>query len=147
MNLEDLIVKVAPEWRAAFVEFIETGKAQDAFLDHLDQDKSTQDAVELAFSAQSEALEGLALALREREPVVAAAHSAPQPASTQTFDAIARVLENAVQLPSRERTIVLENAMTSASRDMLRVGESQELQDTLSDLKHAVGAAQAVIQR
>lgn len=146
MKLEDLIAEVAPEWRAAFVQFIETGHAEDAFLDHLDRDTSTQKAVEFAFSAQSEALEGLAQAIREREPVAGGAQSA-QPAAAQTFAAIARVLETAVQLPSHERTKVLEKAMTSVSRDMVRVGEGRELQATLSDLKHAVGVAEAVIQR
>src|SRR6266542_4527873 len=106
MKLEDLIVKVAPEWRAAFVQFIETGEAEGTFLDHLDRDKATQEAVELAFTAQSEALEGLAQTLREREPVAAAVQSV-QPNATQTFDAIVRVLETAVQLPSHERTKVL----------------------------------------
>lgn len=146
MKLDDLILKVAPEWRDAFVRFIGTGDAEEAFLDHLDRDKPTQEAVELAFSAQSEALEGLAHALRERDTVASAVHSA-QAGAAQTFDAVARALESAVQLPSQERTAVLERAMTTVSRDMVRIGERQELQETLSDLKRAVGAAEAVIER
>jgi hypothetical protein len=145
MKLEDLIAKVAPEWRAAFVRFVDTGEADDAFLNHLDQDKSTQEAVEIAFNAQAEALEGLAQALREPGPVPAPARS-KEPSAAQTFDAVALVLEAAVHLPSTERTRVLEDAMTTVSRGMVRVGEGRELRDTLSDLKEAVGAAEAVIE-
>lgn len=143
MKIEDLTVMVAPEWRNAFVRFIETGEAEEAFLDHIDRDKPTQEAVELAFSAQSQALEGLAHALRESERPIRAANSAPTPA--QTSDAIARALETAVHLPSQERTAVLETAVATVSRDMVRMGEAQELQNTLSDLKRALVVAEAAV--
>ena len=144
MKLEDLAVRMAPEWRNPFVRFIETGEAEEAFLDHLDRDKATQEAVELAFSAQSQALEGLAHALRESETLTPVdSNTASTPA--QTSDAIARALEFAVYLPSLQRTAVLETAVAAVSRDMVRIGEGQQLQDTLSDLKRAVVAAETAV--
>ncbi len=146
VKLEDLMANVAPEWRSAFVTFIETGEAEEAFLNHLDRDKATQDAVELAFGAQSEALEGLAHALRESDTVFKAA-IVTQSAAAQTFDAITRALESAMRLPKEERHAVLEGAIATVSRDIASIGERRELQETLSDLKHAVGVAEAVVER
>lgn len=140
------MTKVPPEWRPAFLRFVETGEADEAFLDHLDGDKTTQEAVELAFSAQSQALEGLAHALRESDTMIKATN-AGEPAAAQTFDAITRALEGAVRLPKEERHAVLEGAITTASRDIARIGDRHELQETLSELKNAVGVAEAAVER
>ncbi len=145
VKLEELVDRVAPEWRSAFVRFIETGDADETFLDYLDRDKEMQEAVELAFTAQSQALEGLAHALQGSDTLLRSGEA--QAPAAQTADAIARVLEAAVLLRSEDRSAVLESAMTNASRDLIRTGEPGELQETLADLKRAVGAAEAVVGR
>jgi hypothetical protein len=143
VKLEDLMTNVAPEWRSAFVRFVETGEADEAFLNHLDRDEETQAAVERAFSEQSKALEGLAQALRESDTALAA--QAPRPRAVDTVEMMTRSFETAVHLPPVERHAMFEAAITKASQGLAAKGERQGLRETLSDLKQAVVAAQAAV--
>lgn len=59
-NLPELI---EPKWRAAFARFVETGEAEEEFLDYLNSNPEAQAAVERAFSKQAAALEELAGAM------------------------------------------------------------------------------------
>jgi len=46
---ETLLSQVAPEWRADFVKFLETGEASEAFEKYLDSDEDAQRAFDEAF--------------------------------------------------------------------------------------------------
>src|SRR5438128_12362642 len=65
MKLEDLLARVAPQWREAFVKFVETGDAEPAFLKYVDEDEDCKAAVEAAFTAQAAAFANLAQALKD----------------------------------------------------------------------------------
>ena len=68
MKLETLLTHVEPQWKGAFVRFVETGEAGEGFLAYLDQDASAQHAVEMAFEAQANAFENLAEELKKTQP-------------------------------------------------------------------------------
>ncbi len=72
MRLEELTDQIAPEWRAAFVQFIRTGDASDDFLAYLDSDPACQEAVEAAFAAQSEAFRRFAKLASDPDELAAA---------------------------------------------------------------------------
>ena len=75
MRLEELTDQIAPEWRAAFVQFIRTGDASDDFLAYLDSDPACQEAVEAAFAAQSEAFRRFAKLASDPAELAAAVQS------------------------------------------------------------------------
>lgn len=139
---------VPAEWRGAFVQFVETGETTEAFLSHLDRDPATQQAVELAFNAQSRALEDLAQVLREGDqPAVAPApaQAAPVP---QTFQTVTKVLETALRLPKIQRHAVLEAALTSATQGLAAASADRTaLRETLADIREAAGVVEAGIEK
>lgn len=57
--------QVAPAWQDAFKRFVETGEAEDKFLDYVSSDPAAQHAVEQAFAGHTQALRELAAALGE----------------------------------------------------------------------------------
>jgi hypothetical protein len=144
VKLAHLVDKVASPWRGAFVRFVESGDADEAFLDYLDRDASAQQAVELAFGEQARALEGLAQRLRESDAPLATAGST-RPAAAQMFETLTRALETAVRLPTAERHTVIEAAIARASEGIAEKGDRAELRETLADLKHAAAVAEAAV--
>lgn len=58
---------VKPEWRAAFARFVETGDAEEDFLNYLNSDEEAQQAVETAFNAQAEAFQNMADEFKKNE--------------------------------------------------------------------------------
>jgi hypothetical protein len=67
MRLDDILEQVAPEWRADFRDFTDTGRLTAAFQDYLDRDPSGQRALDLIFTAQAEAFDDFVSAL-DAEP-------------------------------------------------------------------------------
>jgi hypothetical protein len=61
---EELAEGLPVEWRAAFVRFVETGEAEQGFLDFLETDKPAQEAVEVMFNETAAAFERLGAFLR-----------------------------------------------------------------------------------
>ena len=70
-NLKDLLRQVdeqrliALRWREDFIRFIQDGTASKEFLNYLDSDKKCQQAVDMAFEIQAEAIQSLAQALED----------------------------------------------------------------------------------
>jgi hypothetical protein len=65
MKIEDLLQSVAPLWHEAFTRFVQTGEAENEFLDYLNNDESAQHAVQTAFEAQAQAFEAIAHELKQ----------------------------------------------------------------------------------
>jgi hypothetical protein len=136
MKLESLVQLVKPEWREAFMRFIETGEADEDFLRHLDTDPDTQRAVDSAFTAHANALEGLAKVLSAGD--VDAAR--PRPAGTRTAQAsddIVRTFEQVLDLPSADRRAALTGAAKTL-KNTFGVTKPGELRSALTHLKQAV---------
>jgi hypothetical protein len=73
MDYTDLLTKVPKQWHEQFIHFVSSGDASNDFLAFLDKDKPTQEAVEMAFSAQVRSFEKFARHLNvDRETINAA---------------------------------------------------------------------------
>jgi len=101
VKLETALAKVAPRWHKDFLNFIDTGEAQQDFLTYLDEDKEGQKAVEMAFNAQAEAFHGLAEELKKPGPISVEATVAVEPAAAS--DRLAHAVGVIVQLPPAQR--------------------------------------------
>jgi hypothetical protein len=63
----EYLCNVRPQWRDAFVRFVETGDAEEDFLNYLNTDSEAQEAVEAAFNAQADAFQAMADEFRKSE--------------------------------------------------------------------------------
>lgn len=123
---EDLIELVEPTRRQAFLQFINTGEADEDFLNHLNQDKDCQRAVELAFTRQAAGFEDLAQALKETPgekgtlPIVVPATAPPSHVPNQ----IATAVELAMQAnpAERERLVAKQTAEIAAATPLEQLG-------------------------
>jgi hypothetical protein len=64
MKIEDLLHGIEPQWRESFVHFVQTGEAQNEFLDYVNLNEVAQRAIEAAFDAQAQAFEAIAEELK-----------------------------------------------------------------------------------
>ena len=101
--LTRLIESVAPKWRSAFQQFVETGEADEAFLTYLNQDTSAQDAVEKAFNHQVSQFEGLAAELKKRR-----APESQEAMPSLTSTKLAAVVEVVMQTPREQQDEVVK---------------------------------------
>lgn len=110
--LADLLEMVSPEWRHAFLRFVETGEAEEDFLSYLDQDTQCQEAVEAAFNRQAEGFEGMATELKRLSAVD---KLEPEPAASVSAlsNNIAAVVALALQTPPADRDEVVEKYTTA----------------------------------
>ena len=106
--VQDLIDRVAPEWRIEFQQFVETGEAQEAFLNYLNQDTSAQDAVEQAFNRQAKRFEHLAEELKKQGPKIS--ESAVSTPGASTSRKLAAVMEIAIHTPKEQRKEVVDTS-------------------------------------
>ena len=138
MKLADLLDDIPQEWHHAFVRFVETGEAEAAFLDYLDRDKRGQRAIERAFSAQAEALEGLGAALREsgraQQGTAATTRSVER---RDTSIAIANAFEQVLELSTEDRRSTLADAAAAMAR-AADGGRVKKLRTAVSDFQRAV---------
>jgi hypothetical protein len=108
MKPESLVKGIQPKWQKEFLRFVETGDAEDRFLEYLDHDEEGKQAVELAFNAQADALKGLADALRnpQAESAVAQTAESAKVASARMTEAV----EGVLQLPPEQENQAVEHA-------------------------------------
>jgi hypothetical protein len=129
VKLDDLLRDVDKRWHQAFIQFVQTGEAPEDFLAYLNKDPKGQSAVERAFTAQVEALQGLAEVIKKKgDEKLQSASELEQPSM-----AIARAVELVMELPGSERREAVAGA---AAALVQRTGArgSAEVRSTLSEL-------------
>ncbi len=133
MNKESLAEKVPARWREAFLRFIDTGEAEDEFLDYLDNDPVCQAAVEEAFTAQAAAFEQLAGILNgSAEEQELGAYNL----SDLLSDELARTIRATVeQLPDSELHAVAEKTAASIAE---MAQEAQRMKKLVAELDEEV---------
>jgi hypothetical protein len=133
MKLSELLAGVPETWHRDFVKFVETGEAEQPFLDYLDTDPRGPRAVEQAFSAQANALEELGKHIRSLpvEPAVAAV-----PQATQAARAVSAAFEKVLALPGQDRQASLAEAAAAIAHARRR--EPRELEVAAADFREAV---------
>jgi hypothetical protein len=138
VKLNDILTNVDEKWRPDFLRFIDTGEANDDFLNYLNHDKSGQQAVELAFDAHAQSFRGLADELKSPPPAEEIVMDPAAVASKKLVYAVEGVLELAPDQRSKvvkqaasklltatpgRRHDVVEAAETVASVFKERLGE------------------------
>ena len=63
-RIGELADSLAKEWRAAFIRFVETGEAEEPFLEFLEKDKAGRAAVETIFNETADDFQQVSAALR-----------------------------------------------------------------------------------
>ena len=136
MKIEDLLKNVDRRWHGDFLRFVETGEAGEQFLDYLNHNKGGQQAVEMAFSAQAQAFQGLAEELRNPPKYIEVSTEPLAAASTRMAEAVEVVL----QLPPEQRNEVLQKAASviEATLGPERQGTARSV---VQNLEHALGKA------
>lgn len=113
----DLMDSVAPEWHIEFRQFIETGEAQEAFLEYLNQNTAAQDAVEKAFNYQAAQFERLAAELKKRQEPKAS-ESPSSVVRSSTSSKLAAVIEVAIHTPKERREEVVQTSTAELAASM-----------------------------
>ncbi len=108
--LSDLFETVAEEWRPEFQRFVETGEADEGFLNYLNQDEGAQHAVESAFNRQVASFEGLAADLKKASGTEGEVQPIRTPSSISSR--LAAVVEVALATPSARREQIVESGAT-----------------------------------
>ncbi|MCI0588941.1 MAG: hypothetical protein L0323_19130, partial [Planctomycetes bacterium] len=109
MKLEEIVERVQVEWRPAFRALVETGEADEGFLQYLEEDVRAMGAVELAFGAQAQALERVGRAIAESaiaqagDLPPASSVVSPPPAAESVSMSLARAIEDVLSLPAEDR--------------------------------------------
>lgn len=96
MKYQELVVHVPEKWQKDFQQFITSGDAPDEFLDFLDHDVPTQQAVEAAFAEQVSNFEQFAEELNVDPAAIAAQLKQTQRGGTDPFRETSANLRNGI---------------------------------------------------
>lgn len=124
--LTDLLGGIEEKWHSEFERFVETGEADDEFLNYLDGDKTAQHAVEIAFKRQAAKFEEWAGELQRRQATGGVSHDRTMPSPEPTISTVAEVVEDRT-VASRVSTIstmiaeVVEDALQATSAERKEV--------------------------
>jgi len=129
VKFNDIIERVDEEWREQFTRFIETGEADEPFLNHLDASEACQRAVDEAITAQGVAFAGLASALDGT--------SEPLKRREAAAASLACGLESVMELPEDERPDAISGAL-AAVRLLTKGLKKQELMAAVEQLDEEV---------
>ena len=105
---------VTEKWQDAFTQFIQTGEANDEFLNYLDNDKKAQEAVEMAFTEQAKGFQNLAEELKTKGNVPLGRAGAAGDISIRIAGALAETLK----VSEEKREAVLQEAATALTTKM-----------------------------
>jgi hypothetical protein len=122
LNLQDLLGHVDKKWRKDFVRFIDTGEAGDEFLDYLNHDSGGQQAVEMAFTAHANSIQGLAEELKNA-PAVGESVQSPAHSISNNF---AQAIEGVLELAPEQQARAVQEA-TSSLLHVARPGRQREI--------------------
>jgi hypothetical protein len=110
MNLEEIVSNIDPRWQKEFLEFVNTGEGSDEFLAYLDNDPQGQQAVELAFTAQAKAFEGLAEEFKSSASPRDEASATP---AVLASESLVQAVEDVARLPYDERIQAVRQTVSS----------------------------------
>ncbi len=137
MELNQLLKLVKPEWHKAFLRFIDTGEAEDPFMNYINADNQGQKAVEMAFDAQAKAFEGLA---KELSSDNTGGVPVPQPVAAGVSGDMARVVRDVLVLEPQVRQEVLQEA-ASALEASISPKQKRELEGVAEQIGKALSTA------
>lgn len=136
MKTAEYMRNVRAEWQAAFVRFVETGDAEEDFLNYLNNDEDAQHAVEAAFNAQADAFQNMADEFKRNENLDDTRRDNTNPEEAEVEKAVEGVL---LLSPTQRSEVVHRTA--SALRASLRPAQQKLLVETLTKAVIAVDKA------
>lgn len=138
--LADLLEEVTEEWRPAFQHFVETGEADEPFLNYLNEENKAQEAVEKAFNRQASGFEGLAAELKNSSVPNREQLAEPVTAAAAISSRVAAVVEAGLQAPSASR-----DAEVAKSTAELAASMPAEKRDALQEVVRTLGSSLAKV--
>ena len=131
MKLEEILKDVDHRWQKDFLTFIDTGEGSNEFLTYLDHDPQGQKAVDLAFSAQAKAFEGLAKEFRRTPNSNLELKIEPTAVASES---LTNAVENMALLPNELQLEAVRNALASLSDEQQKAAYSvaQKFETVLS---------------
>jgi len=131
MRLEEILKDVDPRWQKDFLTFIDTGEGSNEFLDYLDHNPQGQKAVDLAFSAQAKAFEGLAEEFRKAPSPNIEVKIEPTEVASES---LTQAVGNIARLPHEQQLEAVRKALTSLNDEQQKTAYSvaQEFETVLS---------------
>jgi hypothetical protein len=111
MSLEEIVSNIDPRWRKDFLDFVNTGEGSDEFLAYLDNDPEGQQAVEMAFTAQAKAFEGLAEEFRK--PAFSSQEEVTAAPAVLASESLTQAVEDVARLPYEERLQAVQQTVSS----------------------------------
>jgi len=131
MKLEDILRSVDNRWQKDFLTFIDTGEGSNEFLTYLDNDPQGQKAVDLAFSAQAKAFEGLAEEFRKAPSANIEVKIEPAAAASES---LTQAVENIARLPHDQQLEAVRIALSSLDDEQQKTAYSvaQKFETALS---------------
>ena len=136
----EYLCNVKPEWRTAFARFVETGDAEEDFLDYLNKDEEAQQAVEAAFNTQAEAFQTMADEFKTNDTpkdVQSDDSSLDCPPGILVEEEVEKAVEGILLLsPTQRHEVVYRTA--SALKASLRPDQQELLVETVKTLTRAV---------
>lgn len=143
MKTAEYLCDVKPEWHAAFVRFVETGDAEEDFLNYLNNDEEAQQAVETAFNAQAEAFQNMADEFKRnetRKDVQSDDSSSDCSSGILVEGEVEEAVEGILLLSPSQRSEVVHRT-ASALKASLRPDQQELLVKTVKTLARAVTTA------
>lgn len=131
MTLEEILENVDHRWQKEFLTFIDTGEGSNEFLTYLDHDPQGQKAVDLAFSAQAQAFEGLAEEFRKAPSSNVEVKFEPTAVASES---LTQAVENIARLPREQQLVAVRNALSSLNDEQQKTAYSvaQKFETVLS---------------
>ena len=126
MKTEELLTAIEPRWADAFTRFVQTGEAENDFLEYVNQSQEAQQAVEAAFEAQARAFQSIAEDLKKAEPGTSQ-YSSDMP---DVSVVAAQAVEDVMLLPPQKSREAMEK-VASALKAALRPEQQRVVIDTL----------------
>lgn len=135
MKLEEILSNVDPRWQPEFLNFVNTGEGSDEFLKYLDNDPQGQKAVDLAFTAQAAAFEGLREEFKRSQSTgtqITAESIATEPAVVAS-ESLAQAMEGVARLPYEQRVEAVRKTVSTleSSPDTEQQKTARALAETL----------------
>lgn len=131
MRLEEILKNVDHKWQKDFLTFIDTGEGSNEFLTYLDHDPEGQKAVDMAFSVQAKAFEGLAEEFRKAPSSNVELKIEPTAVASES---LTHAVENMARLPHEQQLQAVRNALSSLNDEQQKTAYSvaQKFETVLS---------------
>jgi hypothetical protein len=146
MKYQELLVHVPEQWRKDFQQFVTSGDAPDEFLDFLDRDIPTQQAVEAAFADQVSNFEQFAEELNVDPAAIAAQLKRTRHGRNDPFRETSANLRNGI-LGTLTLQPLQKDMLSGDIAAAVAAGDTNEVIEFLEKVKEKISAVAGTAAR